>query len=115
MYKKTSKSASYEAERSKRNAPNFMSTIWSFNIVLLLNSNTFSSRFLNVIPRFISRHFVNAISVASNAIVNNKITSRAPLKKLNLRGGGILQYKFIRGCAPQGFLLRSNSRNLIRY
>ena len=26
-------------------------------------------------------------------------------------GGGVLHYKFIRGCAPQGFLLRPNPRN----
>ena len=30
-------------------------------------------------------------------------------------GGGVLHYKFIRGCAPQGFLLRPNPRNLVRY
>ena len=29
--------------------------------------------------------------------------------------GGVLHYKFIRGCAPQGFLLRPNPRNLVRY
>ena len=31
------------------------------------------------------------------------------------RGGELLHYKFIRGCAPQGFLLRPNPRNLVRY
>ena len=30
-------------------------------------------------------------------------------------GGGVLHYEFIRGCAPQGFLLRPNPRNLVRY
>ena len=30
-------------------------------------------------------------------------------------GGGVLHYKFIRGRAPQGFLLQPNPRNLVRY
>ena len=34
---------------------------------------------------------------------------------MDSRGGGVLHYKFIRGCAPQGFLLRPNPRNLVRY
>ena len=30
-------------------------------------------------------------------------------------GEGVLHNKFIRGCVPQGFLLRPNPRNLVRY
>ena len=32
-----------------------------------------------------------------------------------LHPGEVLHYKFIRGCAPQGFLLRPSPRNLVRY